>query len=528
MLSARRDRRCSCSASSRARSGAGPTRSRSARSIGGVALHRGVRARRAAQRRRRCSTRGCSAIAGFATGSASLFLQFFAMFGFFFVSLQFLQLVLGYSTLTAAVALLPMAALILPLSACRRDARRSGSGTSSSAAPASRSRPSGFGMFATLGTDSGYWPFLVATLVIGAGAALAMTPATNAIVASLPRAKQGVASAVNDTARELGAAFGVAVLGQRVQHRLPPRHRRPPRCPARPSRRRRRAKPRRSRCSSPSAAARRFGARARGGAGVRHRHALRRCSLGVGLLMVGARLRVVPRHVRHRRRARRRPRARGGPDPRILTRTSERARRRACRVSRNSAASSGATGATRAVVAAGAASRPRARPTCCSSCSTTSASRSSAATAPTSRRRTSTGSPPAACGSRTSTPTALCSPTRCVPAHRPQPPPQRHGPGRRPRDRASPATAGDIPRANGFLSEILRAPGYATYAVGKWHLTPDDETHMAGDRSTWPLGPRVRPLVRLPRRRDAPVRARRSTATTTRSSRRARSTRATT
>ena len=40
-----------------------------------------------------------------------------------------------------------------------------------------------------------------------------MTPATNAIVASLPRDKQGVASAVNDTARELGAAFGVAVLG---------------------------------------------------------------------------------------------------------------------------------------------------------------------------------------------------------------------------------------------------------------------------------------------------------------------------
>jgi MFS family permease len=71
----------------------------------------------------------------------------------------------------------------------------------------------GFAIFAMLGTDSGYLPFLVATLVIGAGAALAMTPATNAIVSSLPRAKQGVASAVNDTSRELGAAFGVAVLG---------------------------------------------------------------------------------------------------------------------------------------------------------------------------------------------------------------------------------------------------------------------------------------------------------------------------
>ena len=55
---------------------------------------------------------------GFATGSASLFLQFFAMFGFFFVSLQFLQLVLGYSTFEAALALLPMSIVILPIS-CR-------------------------------------------------------------------------------------------------------------------------------------------------------------------------------------------------------------------------------------------------------------------------------------------------------------------------------------------------------------------------------------------------------------------------
>ena len=40
-----------------------------------------------------------------------------------------------------------------------------------------------------------------------------MTPATNAIVSSLPAAKQGVASAVNDTAREIGTALGIAVLG---------------------------------------------------------------------------------------------------------------------------------------------------------------------------------------------------------------------------------------------------------------------------------------------------------------------------
>jgi EmrB/QacA subfamily drug resistance transporter len=149
---------------------------------------------------------------GFATGSASLFLQFFAMFAFFFLSLQYLQLVLGYGTLTAAAALLPMTVVIMPVAAAsgtlsERFGHRlvGGAGLAVSAL--------GFGAFALLGAHSGFLLFLVATLIIGVGAALAMTPATNAIIASLPRSKQGVASAVNDTARELGAAFGVAVLG---------------------------------------------------------------------------------------------------------------------------------------------------------------------------------------------------------------------------------------------------------------------------------------------------------------------------
>jgi hypothetical protein len=43
--------------------------------------------------------------------------------------------------------------------------------------------------------------------------ALSGSPATTAIVASLPRHKQGVASAMNDVSRELGGALGIAVLG---------------------------------------------------------------------------------------------------------------------------------------------------------------------------------------------------------------------------------------------------------------------------------------------------------------------------
>ncbi len=81
--------------------------------------------------------------------------------------------------------------------------------------------------------------------------------------------------------------------------------------------------------------------------------------------------------------------------------------------------------------------------------------------------------------------TALCSPTRsCLLTGRNH---HRNGMGRV-ADLATgfPGYWGRIPRENGFLSEILRANGYATYAVGKWHLTPEDETHMAASRSSWP------------------------------------------
>jgi arylsulfatase A-like enzyme len=82
--------------------------------------------------------------------------------------------------------------------------------------------------------------------------------------------------------------------------------------------------------------------------------------------------------------------------------------------------------------------------------------------------------------------TALCSPTRaCLLTGRNH---HRNGMGRV-ADLASgyPGYWGMIPRENGFLSETLRANGYATYAVGKWHLTPEDEVNMAGSRASWPL-----------------------------------------
>ena len=83
--------------------------------------------------------------------------------------------------------------------------------------------------------------------------------------------------------------------------------------------------------------------------------------------------------------------------------------------------------------------------------------------------------------------TALCSPTRaCLMTGR-----NHHAVGMgRITDlaRGFPGYSGRIPKSCGFVSEILRDHGYATYAIGKWHLTPENEAHLAAPRTRWPLG----------------------------------------
>jgi len=45
---------------------------------------------------------------------------------------------------------------------------------------------------------------------------MTMAPATESVMGSLPRAKAGVGSAINDTTRQVGGALGVAVIGSVV------------------------------------------------------------------------------------------------------------------------------------------------------------------------------------------------------------------------------------------------------------------------------------------------------------------------
>jgi hypothetical protein len=54
---------------------------------------------------------------------------------------------------------------------------------------------------------------IIITMVMGLGMGNVMAPCTDSIMGSLPRAKAGVGSAVNDTTRQFGGALGIAVYG---------------------------------------------------------------------------------------------------------------------------------------------------------------------------------------------------------------------------------------------------------------------------------------------------------------------------
>jgi arylsulfatase len=83
--------------------------------------------------------------------------------------------------------------------------------------------------------------------------------------------------------------------------------------------------------------------------------------------------------------------------------------------------------------------------------------------------------------------TALCSPTRaCMLTGR-----NHHAVGMRAIsnfDTGFPNMRGAIPKGAATLAELLRAQGYGTYMVGKWHLAPMHEASPAGPFRNWPLG----------------------------------------
>ncbi|MBT2494315.1 MULTISPECIES: MFS transporter [Microbacterium] len=135
-----------------------------------------------------------------------------ALVGFLYFVSQHLQLVLGLSPMMAGLALVPgMLAMIV---------------AGLSVVPVSRRVPphivipvglafsvAGYLIVAFTTHEHGVLPLVIAFVVLGIGIGAAETISNELILSSAPAAKAGAASAVSETAYELGAVLGTAVLG---------------------------------------------------------------------------------------------------------------------------------------------------------------------------------------------------------------------------------------------------------------------------------------------------------------------------
>lgn len=151
-------------------------------------------------------------IARFRMGSFTITSAFLVMFGMFFVLTQYLQFALAYTPLQAAVRTLPFAPTMI-LVAPRGPALAAKIGAGRTMAFGMATSAIGLLAFGFMTVDTPYPPIGIALVVAASGMALVFPTATVAIVSSLPQNKAGVASAMNDTTREVGGAIGIALLG---------------------------------------------------------------------------------------------------------------------------------------------------------------------------------------------------------------------------------------------------------------------------------------------------------------------------
>jgi MFS transporter, DHA2 family, multidrug resistance protein len=125
---------------------------------------------------------------------------------------QYFQLVLGWSPLKSGLAGLPGAGAAMltgglagPLVTVLGRARVVALGMAIAAV--------GFTLYTLTGSVSDYPSLLVAMLCVGGGMGFTFAVTTDTMLATVPRDRAGAASAISETATELGGALGMAVLG---------------------------------------------------------------------------------------------------------------------------------------------------------------------------------------------------------------------------------------------------------------------------------------------------------------------------
>ncbi len=151
------------------------------------------------------------------TGSTiAVTLSAFGLMGSLFFFSLYLQSVQGYSPFETGLCMLPMNMLILiiTLISPRVDEKI---GTKLTISLGLFIMGLGLLIFGlSVGLSTPYMVTLSVLLLLAIGLGLVMSPATNAIMNSIPKSRAGIGSAMNDTTRQIGGALGIAVLGSLI------------------------------------------------------------------------------------------------------------------------------------------------------------------------------------------------------------------------------------------------------------------------------------------------------------------------
>jgi EmrB/QacA subfamily drug resistance transporter len=148
----------------------------------------------------------------FTSGVLAIAVAFLALMGLVYELTLYLQTVRDYSPLKAGVSLVPFAvALMIVAPIAPKIAEKRGDRSTVMAGMAVL----GAGMLVLLaaGTESAYFVVLISLVLSGAGVSLIQPPASAAMMSSVSAAKAGMASGTNAAIRQIGASFGIAVMG---------------------------------------------------------------------------------------------------------------------------------------------------------------------------------------------------------------------------------------------------------------------------------------------------------------------------
>ena len=148
----------------------------------------------------------------FSSGTGAITVAFLTFIGVVFILVQYLQIVLGYTPLETGVRILPLAVAFI-IGAGGSSVLVARLGTKLTVSLGLTVVAVAMVGLSFLDVSTSYLMIGLGLAALGYGLGTTMAPSTEAIVGAVPEDNAGVGSAVNETAGQVGAALGIAILG---------------------------------------------------------------------------------------------------------------------------------------------------------------------------------------------------------------------------------------------------------------------------------------------------------------------------